>query len=175
MGDVPLAFVETVGGVRVSEDDPVAVGKNDVSVDWSVYEALLMCITRFCLSRSGEHDLTLRLSIRPAKAVSIISGSSKAGSTDQCSSRSTSGDRTIVIHKYMGSTQLDAWSTCRHTICTEDLRIMLSMKHYQCYMPYNIHPYFIGCSALSHHKRLDSNIIQSSIFIDLFPFLHSHA
>jgi hypothetical protein len=31
MGDVPLAFVETVGGVRVSEDDHVAVGKNDVS------------------------------------------------------------------------------------------------------------------------------------------------
>jgi hypothetical protein len=30
MGDVPLAFVETVGGVRVSEDDHVAVGKNDV-------------------------------------------------------------------------------------------------------------------------------------------------
>lgn len=31
MGDAPLAFVETVGGVRVSEDDVVAVGKNDVS------------------------------------------------------------------------------------------------------------------------------------------------
>lgn len=31
MGDVPLAFVETVGGVRVSEDDGVATGKNDVS------------------------------------------------------------------------------------------------------------------------------------------------
>jgi len=30
MGDVPLAFVETVGGVRVSEDDGVATGKNDV-------------------------------------------------------------------------------------------------------------------------------------------------
>lgn len=30
MGDAPLAFVETVGGVRVSEDDLVAVGKNDV-------------------------------------------------------------------------------------------------------------------------------------------------
>ncbi|KAF2087329.1 P-loop containing nucleoside triphosphate hydrolase protein [Saccharata proteae CBS 121410] len=30
MGDVPLAYVETVGGVRVSEDDLVAVGKNDV-------------------------------------------------------------------------------------------------------------------------------------------------
>ncbi|KAF2397761.1 GTP-binding protein [Trichodelitschia bisporula] len=30
MGDAPLAFVETVGGVRVSEDDVVAVGKNDI-------------------------------------------------------------------------------------------------------------------------------------------------
>ena len=32
MGDVPIAYVETVGGVRVSEDDIVRVGKNDVSV-----------------------------------------------------------------------------------------------------------------------------------------------
>lgn len=32
MGDVPLAYVETTGSVRVSEDDVVAVGKNDVSV-----------------------------------------------------------------------------------------------------------------------------------------------
>lgn len=31
MGDAPLAYAETVGGVKVSEDDPVAVGKNDVS------------------------------------------------------------------------------------------------------------------------------------------------
>jgi hypothetical protein len=31
MGDAPLAFVETVGGVRVSEGEEVAVGKNDVS------------------------------------------------------------------------------------------------------------------------------------------------
>lgn len=31
MGDVPLAFVETAGGIRVAEDDIVAVGKNDVS------------------------------------------------------------------------------------------------------------------------------------------------
>lgn len=31
MGDVPIAFVETVRGIRVSEDDVVAVGKNDVS------------------------------------------------------------------------------------------------------------------------------------------------
>ncbi|KAI9742277.1 MAG: hypothetical protein M1818_004177 [Claussenomyces sp. TS43310] len=31
MGDVPLAYVEGAGGVRVAEDDLVAVGKNDVS------------------------------------------------------------------------------------------------------------------------------------------------
>lgn len=31
MGDAPLAYVEGAGGVRVSEDDIVAVGKNDVS------------------------------------------------------------------------------------------------------------------------------------------------
>ncbi|GAB7352353.1 hypothetical protein MBLNU459_g2794t1 [Dothideomycetes sp. NU459] len=30
MGDAPLAYVETVGAVRVSEDDLVAVGKNDI-------------------------------------------------------------------------------------------------------------------------------------------------
>lgn len=31
MGDAPLAYAETVGNVRVSEDDLVTVGKNDVS------------------------------------------------------------------------------------------------------------------------------------------------
>lgn len=30
MGDAPLAFVETIGNVRVSEEDIVAVGKNDI-------------------------------------------------------------------------------------------------------------------------------------------------
>ncbi|TFB04396.1 hypothetical protein CCMA1212_003677 [Trichoderma ghanense] len=30
MGDAPIAFVEGVGNMRVSEDDPVAVGKNDI-------------------------------------------------------------------------------------------------------------------------------------------------
>jgi len=30
MGDAPLAYVEGAGGVRVAEDDPVAVGKNDI-------------------------------------------------------------------------------------------------------------------------------------------------
>jgi len=31
IGDAPLAYVEGIGGVRVSEDDLVAIGKNDVS------------------------------------------------------------------------------------------------------------------------------------------------
>lgn len=31
MGDAPIAYIEGVGGQRVSEDDPVTVGKNDVS------------------------------------------------------------------------------------------------------------------------------------------------
>ncbi|KAK6407608.1 hypothetical protein LTR95_018525, partial [Oleoguttula sp. CCFEE 5521] len=30
MGDAPMAFVETVGGVRVSEEEVVAVGKLDI-------------------------------------------------------------------------------------------------------------------------------------------------
>nr|POF11571.1 putative gtp-binding protein [Quercus suber] len=30
MGDAPMAYVETVGGVRVSEDDEVGVGKHDI-------------------------------------------------------------------------------------------------------------------------------------------------
>ena len=125
MGDVPLAFVETVGGVRVSEDDAVAVGKNDVSVYRAMNESPLICVLRFCLSRLGEHDLTLTLSMRTAKAVSIISGTSKAGSTDQCISGSTSGHRMPGVPKFIGSTQLDAWSAYKHTICTEeDLRAL---------------------------------------------------
>jgi ribosome-binding ATPase YchF (GTP1/OBG family) len=31
MGDAPIAYIEGVGGLRVAEDDVVAVGKNDVS------------------------------------------------------------------------------------------------------------------------------------------------
>lgn len=42
MGDVPIAFVETVGGVRVSEEDEVAVGKNDVSVTTCILTLLTM-------------------------------------------------------------------------------------------------------------------------------------
>lgn len=32
MGDAPLAYVETAGGFRVSEDEVVEVGKRDVSI-----------------------------------------------------------------------------------------------------------------------------------------------
>jgi hypothetical protein len=31
MGDVPINYIEGVGGTRVSEEDYVAVGKHDVS------------------------------------------------------------------------------------------------------------------------------------------------
>ena len=31
MGDAPLAYIEGSGGVRVSEDEVVMIGKNDVS------------------------------------------------------------------------------------------------------------------------------------------------
>ena len=31
MGDAPLAFVETAGGIRVGEEDVIVAGKNDVS------------------------------------------------------------------------------------------------------------------------------------------------
>ena len=32
MGDAPLAYVEGAGGVRVSEDEVITLGKNDVSI-----------------------------------------------------------------------------------------------------------------------------------------------
>ena len=35
MGDVPINYIEGVGGTRVSEEDFVAVGKHDVSASLS--------------------------------------------------------------------------------------------------------------------------------------------
>lgn len=52
MGDAPLAYVETVGGVRVSEDDEVLSGKNDVSA-FHLGADLLLTSSRSCLSKSG--------------------------------------------------------------------------------------------------------------------------
>lgn len=40
MGDVPINYIEGVGGVRVSEDEIVAVGKHDVSFDSSGFDLL---------------------------------------------------------------------------------------------------------------------------------------
>lgn len=31
MGDAPIAFIETVGGIKIAEDEPLVIGKNDVS------------------------------------------------------------------------------------------------------------------------------------------------
>ena len=42
MGDAPLAYVEGAGGVRVSEDEIVSVGKNDVSQHLEGRHILLM-------------------------------------------------------------------------------------------------------------------------------------
>lgn len=36
MGDVPISYIEGVGGTRVSEEDIVAVGKHDVSLLYSL-------------------------------------------------------------------------------------------------------------------------------------------
>lgn len=32
MGDIPIAYIEGIGGTRVAETDPVEVGKNDVGL-----------------------------------------------------------------------------------------------------------------------------------------------
>lgn len=36
MGDVPINYIEGVGGTRVSEDDIVGVGKHDVSAHFII-------------------------------------------------------------------------------------------------------------------------------------------
>lgn len=41
MGDVTIAYVEGAGATRVSEDDMVSVGKNDVC--WHYYVEMSSC------------------------------------------------------------------------------------------------------------------------------------
>src|ERR1700712_2735797 len=54
VGDAPLAYVEGVGGVRVSEDDLVGVGKNDVSLAFLKRRGVSGANKfRFCRSRLG--------------------------------------------------------------------------------------------------------------------------
>lgn len=56
MGDAPLAYIEGVGGVRVAEDDIVAVGKNDVGLIYCLFKGLTK-ICRYSHSRLVEHEL----------------------------------------------------------------------------------------------------------------------
>lgn len=59
MGDAPIAYIEGAGGMRVSEDDPVAVGKNDVSATILRVRAVYADnLHRSSLSRWEEHDTT---------------------------------------------------------------------------------------------------------------------
>lgn len=57
MGDVPISYIEGVGGTRVSEDDIVAVGKNDVSVSW--------LISRIPLTKYHCRSYLSRSDVRP--------------------------------------------------------------------------------------------------------------
>jgi hypothetical protein len=54
MGDAPLAYVETAGGVRVAEDDVVAVGKNDVR-SANLDTISMLTTPRSCRLKSGVH------------------------------------------------------------------------------------------------------------------------
>lgn len=58
MGDVPIAYVEGAGGIRVSEDEIVEVGKHDVSSSMlcycSLYVTNVLNHHRYCLSRSAD-------------------------------------------------------------------------------------------------------------------------
>jgi len=64
MGDAPLAFTETTGGVRVSENDVVSVGSNDVGsrISISSYRLLTVCLDFGlqgwpCLSHAADEDI----------------------------------------------------------------------------------------------------------------------
>ena len=47
MGDVPINYIEGIGGTRVSEDDIVAVGKHDVSFLVVFFNLLRLILTLF--------------------------------------------------------------------------------------------------------------------------------
>jgi len=54
MGDAPLAYCETVGGVKVSEEDTVTEGRNDVRIlhlTLTIKLTLLMQILSFRVRR----------------------------------------------------------------------------------------------------------------------------
>lgn len=58
MGDVPIAYVEGAGGVRVSEDEIVGVGKHDVRIPSYDFEnSLLTTLYRYFLSELAAKRL----------------------------------------------------------------------------------------------------------------------
>ena len=67
MGDAPMAFVETVGALRVGEDDEVKVGKNDVSCRGNKVTSTSLTTCRYSRSKLAGHDVEVIL--RPNEAV----------------------------------------------------------------------------------------------------------
>ena len=82
MGDAPLAYVEGAGGVRVSEDEIVEVGKHDVSGFGLCRRGVILMVYRFCRSRSADRYLLhLRpTTTSPCPAVATIKRLHTAGS-----------------------------------------------------------------------------------------------
>lgn len=78
MGDAPLAYVEGAGGTRVSEDDIVAMGKNDVGVAETEYFVLeyLTNSSRFCHSKlvglKRQHYDHITDSVRGADSCGVM-------------------------------------------------------------------------------------------------------
>ena len=73
MGDAPIAYVEGIGGVRVSEDDVIAIGKNDVNLSFRLLNNANGDFTRFChlrLAGQNETASTVEASIRGKNAQS---------------------------------------------------------------------------------------------------------
>lgn len=62
MGDVPISYIEGVGGTRVSEEDIVAVGKHDVSHKKPMYPMAVndyanwIIPIRFCRSKWDDNS-----------------------------------------------------------------------------------------------------------------------
>jgi hypothetical protein len=64
MGDAPIAYIEGAGGVRIAEDDVVAVGKNDVCGVFSRpseedLHSLTIWSRRYSPSRWDELDMRI--------------------------------------------------------------------------------------------------------------------
>ena len=84
MGDAPLAYVEGAGGVRVSEDEVVEVGKNDVRRSIPYYCSIANAFYyRYCHLRSADKKggLLMMLCWSPLVAGSIYSMTNRDASS----------------------------------------------------------------------------------------------